>query len=260
MGNGMPSQRSMREGFVLPLHLARPMVEAAAAPYPATAIRPLLQRFGFDGLTYLVARDDGAGQSGRIVWSTHSPAWSALYRRAAYAAFDPRLTNTRHRVTPYVWDAAALRHDGRHGEFLRAAAQSNIRSGVVVALHDGLTGHVALAFDSGLSPVPRDRQECVAETLGDLLLTAVSLHEGVLSWRIARAATRPVGAPTLTRRECDCLKMAARGMTSADIGNKLSLSERTINFHFGNLRRKLGALNRPEAIAKGAALGLVTPD
>ena len=121
-------------------------------------------------------------------------------------------------------------------------------------------GHVVLAFDSRLSPVPEVRREGIAEMLGDLMLVSVALHEGALAWRIADPGPGNDIAPTLTNRERECLRLAARGLTSADIGNKLSVSERTINFHFGNLRRKLGALNRPEAIAKGAALGLMTPD
>ena len=92
------------------------------------------------------------------------------------------------------------------------------------------------------------------------MLTAVALHEGVLSWRVAKTAVRRHSGPRLTTRETDCLKFAARGMTSADIGTKLSVTERTVNFHFGRLRRKLGALNRPEAIAKGVSLGFVTLD
>ncbi len=51
----------------------------------------LLERFGFDGLSYVVARDDGLAASGEIAWSTHPRSWSALYRREAYAAVDPRL-------------------------------------------------------------------------------------------------------------------------------------------------------------------------
>jgi DNA-binding CsgD family transcriptional regulator len=260
MGTRTHGQGRLCEGLAMPQYLARPMVEAAAAPYPATVIRPLLQRYGFDGLTYLVGRDFGAGQTGQIVWSTHSQAWCALYRNASHAAADPRLVNTRHRVTPYLWDAAEVRGDWHVRAFIRDAAQFNIRSGVVISLHDGRTGHVALAFDSGLSPVRGARRDTLAANLGDLMLIAVGLHEGVLSWRIAKAAQRQRSAPLLTRRERDCLKLAARGMTSADIGNKLWLSESTVNFHFGNLRRKLGAINRTEAIAKGAALGLVKVD
>ena len=47
-------------------------------------------------------------------------------------------------------------------------------------------------------------------------------------------------------------------MTSADIALKLSITERTVNFHVGNILAKLGALNRGEAIARGVALNLVS--
>ena len=249
-----------RDGFALPIHLARSLAAAARAPYPATVIRPLLERYGFDGLSYSVARTDGGATTGEIAWSTYPGHWPALYRRATYAAVDPRLARTRHRATPYLWDTADSPAPGLCGQFVRDAARFGICSGVVISLHDGGAGQVALTFDSAKISLAGTRREAVLATLGDLMLIAVALHEGVLSWRIAKAAVRRHAAPRLTQRECDCLKFAARGMTSADIGNKLSLTERTVNFHFGRLRQKLGALNRPEAIAKGVSLGLLSLD
>ena len=217
-----------RDGFELPVHLARPLFVAARAPYPATVIRVLLERFGFDGLSYVVARGDGRAATGEIAWSTHPSPWAALYRRAAYAAVDPRLTHTRHRVTPYLWDSADPVDDGLARRFVQAAAQFGIRSGVVVSLHDGASGHVALTFDSASSPITDARREEVIASLGDLTLLAMALHEGVLSWRVAKKAMREHAGPRLTQRECDCLTFAARGMTSADSGNKLSVTERTV--------------------------------
>jgi len=64
------------------------------------------------------------------------------------------------------------------------------------------------------------------------------------------------GAP-MSARERQCLQMAAHGMTSAEIGFKLGISERTVTFHFANIVSKLGVLNRHEAIAKGIAQGVV---
>ena len=64
------------------------------------------------------------------------------------------------------------------------------------------------------------------------------------------------GAP-LCARERQCLQMAAHGMTGAEIGFKLGISERTVTFHFANIISKLGVLNRQEAIAKGIAQGVI---
>jgi DNA-binding CsgD family transcriptional regulator len=249
-----------RDGFALPVHLARSIAAAARAPYPATVIRPLLERHGFDGLCYIVARTDRGATTGEIAWSTYPSQWSALYRRAAYAAVDPLLVRTRRRTTPYLWDAADSPTSGPCGQFVRDAARFGIRSGVVISLHDGVAGQVALTFDSMQGFPEGPRREAVLAAMGDLMLIAVALHEGVLSWRVAKAAVRRHAVPRLTPRECECLKFAARGMTSADIGNKLSVTERTVNFHFGRLRQKLGALNRPEAIAKSVSLGLLSLD
>ena len=47
-------------------------------------------------------------------------------------------------------------------------------------------------------------------------------------------------------------------MTSLDIGVKLGITERTVNFHFGNIIGKLGVLNRGEAIARAVAHNIVS--
>ena len=49
-----------------------------------------------------------------------------------------------------------------------------------------------------------------------------------------------------------------RSLLHQAIGTKLCVAERTVNFHFSNIKSKLGAMNRPEAIARGIALGLVS--
>jgi DNA-binding CsgD family transcriptional regulator len=64
------------------------------------------------------------------------------------------------------------------------------------------------------------------------------------------------GAP-MSPRERQCLELAARGMTSGDIGIKLGITCRTVNFHFGNILSKLGVLNRNEAIAKAVSQGMI---
>ena len=49
-------------------------------------------------------------------------------------------------------------------------------------------------------------------------------------------------------------------MTSIDIGEKLTITDRTVNFHFSNIISKLGVLNRKEAIAMGMAHELIHVD
>jgi DNA-binding NarL/FixJ family response regulator len=61
----------------------------------------------------------------------------------------------------------------------------------------------------------------------------------------------------LSPREQQCLLLAAKGQTSADIALKLALSERTINFHFCNIVSKLAVANRAEAIGLAVSRGII---
>ncbi|HTR57059.1 MAG TPA: helix-turn-helix transcriptional regulator, partial [Casimicrobiaceae bacterium] len=61
----------------------------------------------------------------------------------------------------------------------------------------------------------------------------------------------------LSKRERECLGLAAKGMTTKDISMKLDISSRTVQFHFDQIRGKLGVANRHEAIALGVQTGLV---
>ena len=73
--------------------------------------------------------------------------------------------------------------------------------------------------------------------------------------RIERS--REAGSARLSKESHQCLTLATRGMTSADIAFKLDISARTVNFHFSNIMQKLGALNRYEAISLALSQRLI---
>lgn len=66
---------------------------------------------------------------------------------------------------------------------------------------------------------------------------------------------REVGVPTptahfqLSQRETECLQWAARGKTDWEIGQILSLSEKTVNIYIERAKAKYGARSRAQAIA-----------
>jgi predicted ATPase/DNA-binding CsgD family transcriptional regulator len=61
----------------------------------------------------------------------------------------------------------------------------------------------------------------------------------------------------LTPRELDVLKLVAQGLSNADIGRRLFLSEHTVHRHLANIRRKLNLSSRAAAAAWGVRTGLV---
>jgi DNA-binding response OmpR family regulator len=75
--------------------------------------------------------------------------------------------------------------------------------------------------------------------------------------RVARSAVWPTQVK-LREREVETLTWAARGKTFEEIGQILSLSKRTVEFHLDNARRKLGVATRTQALIK-AATGRLIP-
>jgi len=87
----------------------------------------------------------------------------------------------------------------------------------------------------------RARVPAKASLVGQALVNQLwQLHEATIQGEL------------LSDRERSCLSLAAKGQTSRDIADKLGINQRTVDFHFANIVRKLDVLNRQEAIAKAA--------
>jgi DNA-binding NarL/FixJ family response regulator len=84
----------------------------------------------------------------------------------------------------------------------------------------------------------------------------------IIQSRLAGVArTRPSPAPAvLNERQIQVLTLVALGNTSVEIGQKLRLSKRTVDFHINNARIKLRATTRAEAAIKAVAAGLIKPE
>jgi two-component system, NarL family, nitrate/nitrite response regulator NarL len=58
-------------------------------------------------------------------------------------------------------------------------------------------------------------------------------------------------APALTPREVEVLTALADGLANKAVARRLGISPHTVKFHIESLFRKLGAVTRAEAVAKG---------
>lgn len=63
----------------------------------------------------------------------------------------------------------------------------------------------------------------------------------------------------LTPREWECLRLTAQGNREEQVATTLGLGSTTVRYHLDNVVRKLGAVNRTNAVALAAQLGLLGP-
>ncbi len=62
---------------------------------------------------------------------------------------------------------------------------------------------------------------------------------------------------SLTERELDVLRLAARGMTNREIGHDLGISHRTVQGHLASVYEKLGVSSRTEAVTEALKRGWI---
>ena len=77
--------------------------------------------------------------------------------------------------------------------------------------------------------------------------------------RTSPAASRSLGTPDLTRRERQVLQMLSEGLLARSIAQRLTVSERTVHKHLGNVYHKLDAHDRLLAVRRAEGYGLIAP-
>lgn len=211
---------------------------------------------GFDAFSYLLLAESTGVPTVLHHWTSACARWQARYAERKYYAMDPRILLTQGRCVPVLWHAEPVDSTRMCPPFAADAARFGICSGIAVAFDDTRIGRVVLSWDSALAPGD-ERGATLAHDLAHLMLLAGYLREAMLAHCHLALENRPDAH--LTPRERECIGFAARGMTSADIGRKLGITQRTVNFHFGNIMGKLGVLNRAEAIVRAIGLRIVPP-
>jgi DNA-binding NarL/FixJ family response regulator len=125
---------------------------------------------------------------------------------------------------------------------------------VVEALRAGATGFL-------LKSMPREQLVAAVRTArgGDALL-APTLVRRLLDDLLARATPTPLpGVDLLTPREEEVLRLVARGLSNAEIAERLVLGEGTVKTHVAHVLAKLGVRDRVQAVVAAYDSGLVRP-
>ena len=140
--------------------------------------------------------------------------------------------------------ANLLSHMGQSGHWLPVIgfAETPSTRAVVQAVLDGAIDYIAWPFSAEEITQVMAEAEAKAESFG-----SAKLREALARSRVDR----------LTRREREVLAGVAGGLSNRMIGEKLSISPRTVEIHRANMLTKMGANHTSEAIRIAIEAALV---
>lgn len=256
-----PDVSVLPAGVSVPTTL-NPLVDAANAGRPLqAAIQGIMRTMGFSSFMYGVATGQSLHRDERFyIWTTAPQAWVTEYDQNSYVEIDPRVSYAWTNLSPpLMWDMRIANGDPRAELFLTRAAAHGIGSGLAVFMLD-YRSRVLVCLNQPERKLTERRRKQIARVMGDAMQLASIFHLIFMRSVIEKGIPPLQQGSPLSARERQCLQLAARGMVGPEIGHKLEITERTVNFHFSNIISKLGVLNRHEAIAMGVAHGLIQVD
>ncbi len=108
---------------------------------------------------------------------------------------------------------------------------------------------------------PEDLIAAIKVVAGGDALLAPSVTRRVLETFIGQGPIpeRPAVLDRLTEREREVLSLVARGLTNAEIADRLFVGEATVKTHVSNLLAKLGLRDRIQAVVFAYESGVIQP-
>ena len=158
-----------------------------------------------------------------------------------YVCFEcnPLLGAIRESRTRYRFSDFAPRDRKEYGTYWEALSEADINDALCATSYgaDGVIASLHLGF--------HQRDFSVQESFA-IHMAGLALTERLMSL----TAPPPAAIVRLTARERDSLALVAEGKTDWEISVILGIAEATVRFHVDNARRKLGAVNRAQAVAR----------
>ncbi len=173
--------------------------------------------------------------------------WPEIYQQEKFWHDDYVLAEISKKAVPVEWQSAASKYQDINPKFKSLYEEHLGKQGLSIqnTTTEGIT-ILSLAMAEG---------SISSEHLSILNYLTPHIHE--VFNRAGENQRKNLHAPHLSKREREVMHWAKEGKSSWDISMILSISERTVKFHFSNVFKKLNVVNRPQAIAKAIFHGLI---
>jgi DNA-binding CsgD family transcriptional regulator len=246
----------LSEGLRLPSVALPDYIHVSAAPDKLSFQQRLVQfaeRLEF-GLVSAVLVVEQLGRAPAMYGvNNHPKAFLDSANDPKDALRDPVLKRLKESSRPFIYDQGLYVDEGA-ADLWEEQAAYGYRSGVSVALHAPGGRHFYLGVDRE-SALPADSIS-TTRLMADLQLLAVYAQETAARLLVPSAS---LNLPTraLTHRELEVLKWSREGKSAWAVGQILSMSEHTVNYHLRNVMKKFKTSSKHIAAQLAADRGLI---
>lgn len=206
----------------------------------------------FDTFSAITVVDRSLGRSDFIAIDNCPPGFKDALNDPMLGMRDPVMQHCKRQTIPIVWNQRTYVEQGA-GELWEMQASYGYRNGICLALHLPEGRHFVLGMDRR-EALPADTGK-LTRLVADLQLFAVQALDSAL--RVLLPPEQQLDRPHLTPRELETLRWTMDGKTAWEVGQILSITERTTVLHLGNAMRKLACNNKHQAVLKALRLGLI---
>lgn len=183
-----------------------------------------------------------------ILVNTRPQSWVSEYLLNGFLRCDPILQASTKSTHPFAWQDVLEKREllPEHHRVMSHSADHSIYDGFVVPIFE-TTGRSAIISLAG----PPTDLDSVARSR--LTLASVYLHN-----RLAELRSRPRDDLfVLTDREREIMKWISCGKSDWQIGQILNISQKTVNYHVENTKRKFGVATRIQAVVAALRHGFL---
>ena len=181
-----------------------------------------------------------------IINFNYPDEWVEIYINKDYHNVDPIVKENFSNFKPQYWVDTYKKYNPPK-EFIFLAEDFGLKKGYAYGIKDkDNKGSIFSFADTFTERHPRT----------EIILKYIipHLHQSLVRIMVQERAKQKVN---LTPREKEVLKWIKEGKTSWDISVILGISERTVNFHINNIKHKLDAVSRVQAVAIAIEQGLI---
>lgn len=182
--------------------------------------------------------------------------WMKYYNEKNYKEHDPVYNTAIVSRRPFTWkglvEKTAIKKKSK--QVMDEAVEAGLKDGIAISFHGPLGEVVGLALASSTGDVDMSKN-----ALSKIHVLSHQFHlcynDFIAQDDCEKSTEVP---PSLTPREKEILLWCAKNKSMSDIGTIIGISAKTVEFHLGNIYKKLGVNGKILAVLKAFHLGLIS--